>query len=262
MAGKLEGRVAVITGGARGQGEATARRFVAEGAKVVLADMLEAEGQAVAASIGESAMFYKIDVSDEGQWEALAKATTDRWGAADVLVNNAGIVHPAAMLDLKKDDFERVLRINLVGAWLGMKTLAPGMIAKGKGSIVNVCSTSALWGMNGLTAYSASKWALRGITKTAAMEFGHKGVRVNAVFPGGINTVMGNVTNEAPEELSKYYVGQTIQRIGEPEEVAQVNLFLASDESSYMCGAELAVDGGQTLGVFTPFLPGAPNSIV
>lgn len=114
--------------------------------------------------------------------------------------------------------------------------------------------------MNGLAAYSSSKWALRGISKTAAMELGYKGVRVNAVFPGGINTAMGNVTDEDASELNKYYVGQTIQRIGEPEEVAQTSLFLASDDGSYICGAEVTVDGGQTLGVFTPFLPGAPGS--
>ncbi|MGK2908268.1 MAG: SDR family NAD(P)-dependent oxidoreductase [Sphingobium sp.] len=258
MTGKLEGRVAVITGGARGQGEATARIFAEEGAKVVIADMLEADGQAVAQSIGEAAFFHTLDVSEEDQWEALSKAVTDHFGAPDILINNAGVVHPAGILDLTKDDFERVLRINLVGAWLGIKTLSPAMIARGRGSIVNICSTSGLWGMNGLTAYSASKWALRGISKTAAMELGHKGVRVNAVFPGGINTVMGNVTNEEASELSKYYVGQAIQRIGEPEEVARTSLFLASDDASYVCGAEISVDGGMTLGVYTPFLPGAP----
>lgn len=261
MAGRLDGRIAVITGGARGQGEATARIFAAEGARIVVADMLESEGQAVAASIGENALFVKLDVSDEQQWLALDRTITDRWGAsADILVNNAGVVHPAAMLDLTKDDFERVLRINLIGAWLGMKILGAGMVAKGKGSIVNIVSSSGLWGMNGLTAYSASKWALRGITKTAAMEFGPKGVRVNAVFPGGINTAMGNVTNEDASELNKYYVGQPIARIGEPEEVARTSLFLASDDASYVCGAEIAVDGGMTMGVYTPFLPGAPGA--
>jgi 3alpha(or 20beta)-hydroxysteroid dehydrogenase len=261
MSGKLEGRIAVITGAARGQGEATARLFAAQGARVVLADMLETEGLAVAADIGASALFVKLDVSEENQWAALDTAIKTKWGhAADILVNNAGIVHPASILDLTKVDFERVLQINLIGAWLGIKTLAPGMVAKGKGAIVNIVSSSGLWGMNGLAAYSSSKWALRGISKTAAMELGYKGVRVNAVFPGGINTAMGNVTNEAASELNKYYVGQTIQRIGEPDEVAQTSLFLASDDASYVCGAEVTVDGGQTLGVFTPFLPGAPTS--
>ncbi|MEO0030423.1 MAG: hypothetical protein RIS94_181 [Pseudomonadota bacterium] len=261
MSGRLDGKIAVITGGARGQGEATARIFAAEGAKVVIADMLEDEGRAVAADLGDAALFVKLDVSDEDQWSALDAAVRAHFGAAaDVLVNNAGVVHPASIFDLTKADFERVLRINLIGAWLGIKTLAPGMIAKGKGSIVNIVSSSGKWGMNGLAAYSSSKWALRGITKTAAMELGHKGVRVNAVFPGGINTVMGNVTNEDAAELNKYYVGQPIARIGEPDEVARTSLFLASDDASYVCGAEITVDGGMTLGVYTPFLPGAPGA--
>lgn len=260
MAGKLEGKIAVITGGARGQGEATARVFAAEGAKVVIADMLEAEGRAVAESLGGSAMSFKLDVSDEAQWSVLDAAVQEKWGGADILINNAGIVHPAPIMELAKSDFEHVLQINLIGAWLGIKTLSRGMVTKGRGAIVNICSTSGLWGMNGLAAYSASKWALRGLSKTAAMELGHRGVRVNAVFPGGINTIMGNVTNEDPSELKKYYVGQPIQRIGEPEEVARTSLFLASDDASYVCGAEVAVDGGMTLGVFTPFLPGGPEN--
>jgi 3alpha(or 20beta)-hydroxysteroid dehydrogenase len=136
-----------------------------------------------------------------------------------------------------------------------MKTVAPGMMAKHKGAIINIISTSGLWGMNGLTPYSASKWALRGITKTAAMELGPHGVRVNAVFPGGVNTRMGNVTGEPTEELVKYYQGQPIKRIAEPEEIARVSLFLASDDASYLCGAEIAADGGMTLGVFNDFLP-------
>jgi 3alpha(or 20beta)-hydroxysteroid dehydrogenase len=253
---KLEGRIAIITGAARGQGEATARLFAAEGARVILVDMLEAEGAAVARDIGDNAMFRKLDVSDEDGWNALVADVQARWGTVDILVNNAGIVHPATITDLKKDDFERVLRINLIGSWLGMKAVAPAMEAQGRGAIVNVCSTSALHGINGLAAYLSSKWALRGLTKTAAMEFARKGIRVNAVFPGGINTPMGNVTGEPVEDLAKYYTGYPIQRIGEPEEVAQANLFLASDAASFICGAELAVDGGQTVGQYRPQLPG------
>ena len=254
--GKLEGRIAVITGAARGQGEATARLFAEEGARVALVDMLEAEGEAVARSIGDKALFRTLDVSDEEGWNALVADVKQRWGTIDILVNNAGIVHPALITDLKKADYERVLQINLIGSWLGMKTVAPVMEAQGKGAIVNVCSTSALQGFNGLGAYLSSKWALRGLTKTAAMELARKGIRVNAVFPGGINTPMGNVTGEAPADLAKYYQGYPIRRIGEPEEVARVNLFLASDDSSFCCGAEVAVDGGQTLGAYSPQLPG------
>ncbi|GGC18897.1 3-alpha-hydroxysteroid dehydrogenase [Novosphingobium marinum] len=262
MTGKLEGRIAVVTGAARGQGEATARIFAEAGARVVLADVLEEDGRKAAGRIGDGAMFRKLDVSDEGSWNALLEATRTEWGTPDILINNAGIVHPVDALNLEKADFERVLGINLIGSWLGIKVLAPGMIEKGKGAIVNICSSSALIGMNGLTAYASSKWALRGLTKNVAMELGYRGVRVNAIFPGGINTPMGNITEEPAEELNKYYVGQTIQRIGEPEEVARTSLFLCSDDASYLAGAEIAVDGGQTLGPYTPFLPGAPNSVV
>lgn len=255
MAGRLEGRVAIITGAARGQGEATARVFASEGAKVILGDVDDAEGKSAAAAIGGDAVYEHLDVTDEANWQAVVDAVAQRWGGVDVLVNNAGINIPASVAGMAKDQFMKVLEINLVGAWLGMKSVAPVMFAKGKGSIVNIVSSSGLWAMNGLSAYGTSKWALRGLSRNAAIEYGPHGVRVNAVFPGGINTRMGNVTDEPVEDLGKYYAGQPIKRIGEPEEVARASLFLASDESSYMCGAELAVDGGQTLGVFTPFLP-------
>jgi 3alpha(or 20beta)-hydroxysteroid dehydrogenase len=258
MAGKLEGRVAVITGAARGQGEATARIFAEAGARVVAADLLQEEGAALTRDLGAAAIFHKLDTADEDGWAALVVAVLARWGRIDILINNAGIVHPAAIGDLTKADFQRVLNINLIGAWLGMKAVTPAMTAAGKGAIVNICSTSGLWGMNGLAAYSASKWALRGLNKTAAMELGHKGIRVNAVFPGGINTKMGNITDEPVAELNKYYQGQAIRRIGEPEEVARTSLFLVSDDASYITGAEIAVDGGMTLGVINSFLPGAP----
>lgn len=261
MSAKLDGRVAVITGAARGQGEATARIFAEAGARVVLADVSDPEGEAVAADIGPNALFQKLDVSSEESWQALIDRVTDHWSTPDILVNNAGIVHPVDALSLKKEDFERVLSINLIGAWLGIKAVAPGMIDKGKGAIVNIVSSSGMIGMNGLTAYASSKWALRGLTKNCAMELGYRGIRVNAIFPGGINTRMGNVTDDPPEELNKYYVGQTIQRIGEPEEVARTSLFLCSDDASYIAGAEITVDGGQTLGPFTPFLPGAPDNL-
>lgn len=255
MSGKLEGKVAIVTGASRGQGEATARLFAAEGAKVLVCDVDDVEGQAVATSIGDSALFVHLDIRDEAQWQAAVATAKERFGSVDVLINNAGINMPASVADMDKADFMKVLEINLVGPWLGMKSVAPVMFAQGKGAIVNIVSSSGLWAMNGLSAYGSSKWGLRGLSRNAALEYGPHGVRVNAVFPGGINTRMGNVTDEPAADLNKYYVGQPIKRIGEPEEVARVSLFLASDEASYMCGAELSVDGGQTLGVFTPFLP-------
>ncbi|WP_340316819.1 SDR family NAD(P)-dependent oxidoreductase [Rhizorhabdus argentea] len=255
MAGRLEGRVAIITGAARGQGEVTARIFASEGAKVILGDVDDAEGKAAAAAIGGDAAYEHLDVTDEANWQAVIAAATQRWGGVDVLINNAGIVIPASIADMSKEHFLKVLEINLAGAWLGMKSVAPVMFAKGKGSIVNIVSTAGLWAMNGMAAYGASKWALRGLSRNAALEYGPRGVRVNAVFPGGINTRMSNLADEPVEDLDKYYVDQPIKRIGQSEEVARASLFLASDESSYMCGAELAVDGGQTLGKFLPFLP-------
>jgi len=262
MSGKLAGKVAVVTGGARGQGEASVRLFVAEGARVVIADVLDAEGEKLAAEIGADAVFHHLDVTDEANWQALVAATVKRWGRLDILVNNAGILLVSPLVDVEKAAFQKVLDVNLIGAWLGIKSVSASMIEGGGGAIVNVCSTAALWGMNGTGAYLASKWALRGLSKTAAMELGWKGIRVNAIFPGGVNTPFANVANKTSEELKKDYLDQAIQRIGEPEEIARTNLFLASDDASYLCGAEIAVDGGQALGVYRNFLPGAPGSEV
>jgi 3alpha(or 20beta)-hydroxysteroid dehydrogenase len=260
MTGRLNGRIAIITGGARGQGAATARVFASEGAKVVIADVLEAEGVAAAAQIGPSAIFRQLNVADEAAWDALVTDIGDHWGTIDILVNNAGILHASTLLDLDRQDFERVLGVNLIGAWLGIKATAPGMIAKGNGSIVNICSIGALCGMNGTGAYGASKWALRGLTKTAAMELGFKGVRVNAVFPGAVNTEMNDANRKPVTHEEQQIVTRPIQRYADPEEIARTSLYLASDEASYLCGAEIVVDGGLTLGNYKDFLPGSPNA--
>ncbi|GGC27620.1 3-alpha-hydroxysteroid dehydrogenase [Novosphingobium marinum] len=256
--GRLDDRVAIITGGAQGQGAATARLFLNEGARIVIADVREDEGKALAEELGERACFIRLDVSDEANWQSAIGSITDRWNTIDVLINNAGIVHIAALVEMERKDFQRVLDVNLIGPWLGIKAVAPVMIAQCRGSIVNILSTGALWSMNSTGAYMAAKWGLRGLTKNAAMELGWQGVRVNGVFPGGVNTPFANIGNKSTEEMNKLYVGQTIQRIGEPEEIAEASLFLASDASSYMAGSELTVDGGMTLGVFHDYLPGAP----
>jgi 3alpha(or 20beta)-hydroxysteroid dehydrogenase len=258
---ELDGRVAIITGGAGGQGAAAARLYAEHGAKVVIADITEAAGKAVAEEIGEAAFFQRLDVGDEESWGECIAATKHRWGRIDALLNNAGVMHVTSIVDGELRDFERVLRVNLVGPWLGIRAVAPTMIAQGKGSIVNVGSTASLWGMHGISAYSSSKWGLRGLTKAAAMELGHKGVRVNAIFPGGVNTRMAGGGGAADvEALNRSYMRQPIQRIADPSEIANVSLFLISDASSYMCGAELAVDGGLTLGVYKDYMPGAPHS--
>jgi 3alpha(or 20beta)-hydroxysteroid dehydrogenase len=160
---------------------------------------------------------------------------------------------------MEKADFERVLGVNLVGAFLGIKTVAPHMIARGKGSIVNVSSVDGMKGSNGLAAYGASKWGVRGLTRVAAMELGYKGVRVNSIHPGGVDTVMTNPMGQSRVEVDQRFKMVPLQRVGAPEEVARTTLFLASDESSYVCGAEIAVDGGMLAGQYYFGYPGAPD---
>lgn len=257
--GKLAGKVAIITGGARGMGAATSRLFVAEGAKVAIADVLEEDGAALAAELGEAARFYKLDVTDEGDWARVVGAAEADLGPVSVLVNNAGILMFKSILETTKADFERVLRVNLVGEFLGIKAVAPGMIARGKGAIVNVSSVDGMKGANSLVAYASSKWGVRGLTKVAAMELGHKGIRVNSVHPGGVDTVMSNHSGAPRAEIDKSYGNVPMQRIGGPEEVAAASAFLASDDASYCHGTEIVVDGGMTVGTYYMGFPGSPG---
>lgn len=257
--GRLQGKVAIITGGARGMGAATVRLFVAEGAKVLIADVLEAEGQALAQELGANAAYLRHDVTDEASWQAVvAKAKAD-FGGIDILVNNAGVLLFKTLQTTEKAEFERVININLVGTFLGLRIVGAELLAQGHGSIVNISSVDGMKAANGLGAYCSSKWAVRGLTKVAAMEYGHKGVRVNSVHPGGVDTVMGNPYAEQKAEVNKRYTMVPLQRVGEPDEVARTSLFLASDESSYLCGAEIAVDGGMLTGQYYVGFPGAPG---
>ncbi|WP_408591362.1 SDR family NAD(P)-dependent oxidoreductase [Novosphingobium sp.] len=260
MGSRLAGKVAIVTGGARGMGAATSRLFVAEGAKVAIADMLDAEGAALAAELGENARFWKHDVTDEAAWATLVAEVEAAFGGVDVLVNNAGIIIFKGLLDTTHDDFKRVLDVNLVGEFLGIKAVAPGMIARGKGAIVNISSVDGMKGANCLVAYASSKWGVRGLTKVAAMELGHKGVRVNSVHPGGVDTIMSNHGSVSRAELNTTYSHVPLQRIGGPEEVAAASLFLASDDASYIHGTEVVVDGGMTTGVYYHGFPGAPGA--
>jgi 3alpha(or 20beta)-hydroxysteroid dehydrogenase len=229
--GRLDGKVAIITGAARGQGAAEARLFAAEGARVLLADILDADGEAVAAEIGDAAAYTRLDVTDEAQWQAAVALAEQRFGPVTVLVNNAGILHFQVLHETELSDFENVMRVNVQGVFLGMKSVVPSMTRAGGGSIVNISSTAGLVGLPYFGAYVASKWAVRGLTKTAAIDLGHKGIRVNSVHPGGIDTPMvAGTTGDAP-----FYKRLPV-------------LFLASDEASYIAGAELAVDGGATCG--------------
>lgn len=259
--GRLSGKVAIITGAARGMGEATARLFAAEGAKVVLGDVMVEEGEAVAKDIGADALFQKLDVSSDEDWASIVSTTIDKFGTVDVLINNAGLVHFTPVEHLSAEDAQRILGVNTIGPMLGAKHVAPTMKAAGKGSIVNISSVDGLRGCNGLTVYTASKWAVRGLTKSLAYELGTSGIRVNSVHPGGVNTPMGNARGLPADQLSHAFCRVPLQRIGEPDEIANASLFLASDEASYVTGAELAVDGGWGAGYFQPVLPGAPEGL-
>ena len=246
--GRLDGKVAIVTGAARGQGAAIARRFVAEGARVVLTDVVDEEGKVLADGLGEHARYVHHDVTSEDSWDDAVPATVDAYGGLNVLVNNAGILKWSPMHKLPLDDYMSVIQVNQVGCFLGMKAVIAAMREAGGGSIINQSSTSGLEGMAGVIAYSASKFAVRGMTKTAAIELGRFGIRVNAVCPGGINTQMGNPFEQEGEELQRNYAMNPIPRIGEPNEVAGIMVFLASDESSFCTGADFVVDGGYTAG--------------
>jgi 3alpha(or 20beta)-hydroxysteroid dehydrogenase len=259
MSGRLAGKVAIITGGARGMGAATCRLFVAHGASVIIADVLEDAGAALAAELGGQAQFCKLDVTSEDDWANAVAAAEAAFGPVDILVNNAGILMFKSILETTKADYERVLGVNLVGEFLGIKAVAPGMIARGRGAIVNVSSVDGMKGANSLVAYASSKWGVRGLTKVAAMELGHKGIRVNSVHPGGVDTVMSNHNGAEREDLNASYRHVPLQRIAGPEEVAAASLFLASDEASYLHGAEIVVDGGMTVGTYYEGFPGSPG---
>lgn len=237
----LEGRVAVITGAARGQGAADARLLSSAGALVVATDVLEDDGEVLCREIGGSAVFVRHDVTNVAHWENVVKTALDLHGRLDVLVNNAGIHRSKPLLEESQEEFEKVLSVNLVGPFLGIRTVSEPMRRSGGGSIINIASTAGAMGLLGHSSYGSSKWGLRGLTKTAAAELGPMGIRVNAILPGAINTVMMKpVTAETGNRFASLPLG----RHGEPDEIASVVLFLASDASSYMTGAEIVVDGG------------------
>lgn len=242
--GRLDGKVALITGAARGQGAAAARRFVAEGSRVVIADVLDEEGKQLADELGDAAQFRHLDVSEEDEWEAVIDAV----GPITVLVNNAGILHFSPLVETKLADYERVIRVNQVGTFLGMRAVAPGMIAAGGGSIVNTSSIEGLAAAPTLVAYTASKFAIRGMTKVAALELGGKGIRVNSVHPGMIETqLLPTALGGISVDLARIGRKLPLRRVGQAEEIANLIVFLASDESSYCTGAEFVADGGATV---------------
>ncbi|MEZ0148343.1 MAG: glucose 1-dehydrogenase [Candidatus Reddybacter sp.] len=244
----LQDKVALITGAARGQGAAEARLFAARGAKVVITDVLDEEGKQVAAEIGDAAHYIHLDVTDENSWAAAVKETVAHFGKLNVLVNNAGIVQVKALVDTSVADYMKVIEINQLGVFLGMRSVAGPMKDAGSGSIINISSIDGLIGMSGGSAYCASKFAVRGMTKVAAMELGPDNIRVNSIHPGGIHTPMITQTGMDESTMNALFGKVPLGRVGQPEEMATLAAYLASDDSSYSTGSEFIADGGLTAG--------------
>jgi 3alpha(or 20beta)-hydroxysteroid dehydrogenase len=250
--GRLAGKVALVTGAARGIGAATARRFVEEGAQVVLADRREDEGQAHAEALCAlregAACFVPLDITSEEGWQAAVAAASERFRGLDVLVNNAGMIRVKPLEETDLETFRKVVDTNLVGAFLGIKAVMTTMKARGGGSIVNFSSVQGLEGRENMSAYASSKFGVRGLSKTAAIELGPAGIRVNVVVPGPTKTKMTERKGWTDEQYDAAYGGYPLGRMADAREIADVVLFLASDESSFCTGADYVVDGGVLVG--------------
>jgi len=243
--GKFDGKVVLITGGARGQGASHARAFVEEGAKVLFTDILVEDGKTLEKELGENATFAKHDVRSEEEWKSVVSLAESTFGPINILVNNAGIVFNKKFVETTEEEYRRIIDINQVGVFLGMKSVVPSM-KKGKGgSIINISSIDGLRGAPGNLAYDASKFAVRGMTKTAALELAEYGIRVNSIHPGVIETPMiaQDDLQDTVKEISKNI---PLKRLGQPKDITNLVLFLASEESSYSTGSEFVVDGGMT----------------
>lgn len=240
--GRLTGKVALVTGGARGMGAAHARAIVAEGGRVMVADVRDAEGTALVDELGDAAAYVHLDVTDVEQWREAVGRTVETFGSLNVLVNNAGITTFGRIGEYTREDWDLTLAIDLTGAFLGMTAAIGALRAHAPSSIINISSTAGLQGSAELHGYTAAKWGLRGLTKSVAMEVGADGIRVNSVHPGVIHTPM--IEGYDVSSLG----GGALGRGAQPEEVAQMIVFLASDESSFSTGAEFVIDGGITAG--------------
>jgi len=251
--GRLDGKVALISGAARGQGEAEARLFAGEGARVVLGDVLDDLGEVVAKDLGDTVRYVHLDVRDEASWQAAVALAESEFGPVTALVNNAGILRWSALAETPVEQFREVFEVNQLGPFLGMKSVVPSMVKAGGGSIVNISSTNGLAGFPGTISYTAAKFAVRGMTKTAAMELGPLGIRVNLFFPDAVATEMINPASipdmpASNEELGNRFNDLPLRRVGQPVEIARLALFLASDDSSYSTGSEFVADGGMLAG--------------
>jgi len=247
---RLEGKVAIISGGARGMGAAEAKLFAREGAKVIICDVLEDEGRQTEAEINEvggDAVFVKLDVTSQDEWENAVNTAIERFGKLDILVNNAGIIVQSTIEDMTVELWDKVMDVNAKGVFLGTKTAIPHMKEAGGGSIVNISSISGIVGQDNVNAgYNASKGAVRIFTKAAAVQYAKENIRVNSIHPGPIATPMTAEGRADPERVALTAERTPLGRYGEPEEVANAVLFLASNEASYVTGSEIVVDGGYT----------------
>jgi len=269
--GRLDGKVAIVTGAARGTGAMTARRFVAEGARVLLGDVRDEQGSALAKELGEAAMYHHLDVTRESDWAHALGHVEQSFGPLNVLVNNAAILQVAALEDTRLEDFVQIVMVNQAGTFLGIRSAIDPMRKAGGGSIVNIASIDGLEGMNGVSAYASSKWGMRGLTKVAALELGKYGIRVNTVCPGGGSSEMiqpfveaalrrlqeAQQRGEPLPELSSIDAHRPLERGVTMEDIASMILFLACDESTACTGGDFAVDAGYTAG---KIISGAPGS--
>ncbi|MBW2272069.1 MAG: SDR family oxidoreductase [Deltaproteobacteria bacterium] len=263
--GRLEGKVAVVTGAARGTGEATARLFVAEGARVVIADVSDEAAEKVASTLGERALALHLDVGSEADWSHAVEETLHHFGGLDILVNNAGLLHMCAIEETTLADYERIVRVNQIGTFLGIRSVVEPMRSGEGGSIVNISSVDGCWAKNGLIAYSASKWAIRGMTRVAAIELGRFGIRVNAVCPeqGSAEMIAPFVPEGIDATLAQSFMHPLLpnqqsrsndERVGD---IAEMIAFLASDAAASCTGADYAVDSGNTAGRQIQGMPGS-----
>ena len=252
----LEGRVALVTGAARGLGKAIAERFVGAGARVVMGDILREEGEAAAREIGPGARFLPLDVTDESDWAGFVEAALVDHGRVDVLVNNAAVLHLGTIESTSPDEFRRLMDVNTLGPFLGTRAVLAAMKAQESGSIVHVGSVDGLIAMNGITAYAASKWGIRGLTKAAALELGRDGIRVNCVCPAGGNPLMHGPWGEQlvrfRDQTEAYTNNRGIPGVVPLDSIAESVLYLASDASAHVTGIDLPVDGGASAGRFIP----------
>ncbi|MFK7843297.1 MAG: SDR family NAD(P)-dependent oxidoreductase [Sphingorhabdus sp.] len=256
---RLTGKTAMVTGGARGIGEGIVRRFVAEGANVLITDVLETEGQQLASELGDKTAFASLDVTSSEAWNRALTIAEEKFGQLDILVNNAGILKFARLDDLSEDDIRQIINVNLIGTIMGSQAAIPFIERAGGGSIVNMSSADGISGANGLTAYCASKFGVRGFTKSLALELGPRGIRVNSIHPGGILTPMANPTNVPRETYDKGYWIYPAQRSGSVDDIGAAAAYLASDDGAYCYGTELSVDGGLNAGHYYMSVPGAPQ---